>query len=487
VPDDGRLALSLARIGDRPKADAKMAASVRSAHATLFRFLLTLGLWTLAGEALLANAHVGAAVVVPFSRWQGQLAERYLLGAPLTVSVDPSCSGLDVMALCLAATLSYQVAWRRRLSGAAIGVALLLMLNVLRIAVLGGASQTMWFQTLHVNVWPTLLVAATAGWVVLWIRMAERRDGVLSPAARRFALWSVLMLAAYVVVVPVLTEMRVLDHAARGAASAAAHVLSAFGADASVTERVLRARGTEYLITPECVTTPLIAFYLAALFASSIGTRTRLLGVVACVPLFAALAVLRLITVAFPAVVLGTTLILTHAFNQILTGVVALVAASLWWRGERSRTRAVALALVAAAIAAVGSAALGLGYAQGWSNLLHVLHLPVPPGLTPVAGDGDVQGAMVVLPIYQLALFAAAWAIQRPRAIRTRWAIAAAVLLASQFSFLVMQGWMHAAGMRPFSALLIRGWAVAIPLLLILAAGRATESGASATLEGVPA
>ncbi len=464
-----------------------MLASVRSAHATLFRFLLTLGLWTLVGEALLANAHVSAAVVVPFSRWQGELAARYLLAAPLTVSVDPSCSGLDVMALCLAATLSYPVAWRRRLSGAAIGVALLLTLNVLRIAVLGGASQTMWFQTLHVSVWPTLLVAATAGWVVLWIWMAERGDGVLSPAARRFALWSVLMLGAYAVVVPVLTEMQVLDHAARGAASAAARVLTAFGADASVTERVLRARGTEYLITPECVTTPLIAFYLAALFASAISQRARLLGVIACLPLFATLAVLRLITVAFPALVLGTTLILTHAFNQILAGVVALVAASLWWRGERSRTHAVAVALAAAAIAAVGSAALGLGFAQGWSNLLHALHLPVPPGLTPVAGDGDVQGAMVVLPIYQLALFAAAWAIQRSRAIRARWAIAAAALLTSQFAFLAMQGWMHAAGMRPFSALLIRGWAVAVPLLLILAASRTPAPKRTAAMEGVPA
>lgn len=467
--------------------DAGFSPAARSTNASLFRFLLILGGWTIAGQALLANAAVTAALVAPFSRWQGTLAERYLLGAPLTVSVDATCSGLDVMALCLAATLSYPVPWRRRLGGAAIGVVLLFSLNLLRIAMLGGASQTMWFQTLHVDIWPMLLVAATTGWVVVWIRAADRADHVLSPVVRRFAVWSAVMLAGYVVAVPLLTELQVLDQAARGAAHAAAWVLNTFGAEASVTERVLQARGTPYLVTPDCITTPLIAFYLAALFASSIGWRARLLGLAAAVPLFAALAVLRLLTVAIPPLVLGTNLIVTHAFNQILAGVAVLVAVSLWWRGDRSRRYAVGVALLAAVAAAVVSAALGLGYARGWSNLLEALHLPVPPGLTPVAGDGDVQGAMVALPIYQLALFGASWAVARRFAIPARWAAAAAALLASQFFFLALQGWMHAAGIRPLSALWVRGWAVAVPILLILAACRTAEPRPSATASGMPA
>jgi exosortase/archaeosortase family protein len=446
-----------------------------------------LGVGTVAGQALLASQSMTSAVVVPFSRWQGTLAERYLLGAPLTVSVDASCSGLDVMALCLAATLSYPVAWRRRLSGAAIGVVLLLCLNLVRIAVLGGASQTIWFQTLHVTVWPMLLVGATAGWVVLWIRMVDRADDVLSPVVRRFAFWSAAMLAAYVVAVPVLTDLQVLDQAARAVANAAAGVLTTFGAEASVHERVLRARGVEYLVTPDCITTPLTAFYLAGLFAAAIGWRARLLGVLACVPLFSALAVLRLLTVAFPAIVLGTPLILTHSFNQILAGVAVLVAVSLWWRGERSRTRAVVVALVAAAAAAVVAAALGLGYAQAWSSVLRTLGLHVPPGLTPAAGDGDVQGALVVLPIYQLALFTAAWWMTRHFAIQARWTVAVAALLASQLVFLVLQGWMDAAGIRPLSALWIRGWALAVPVLLILAACRAGGPRPAAITKGVPA
>ncbi len=460
---------------------------MRSGHTPLFRFLLALAAWTLAGQALLASAHVQAAAVVPFSRWQGELAERYLLAAPLTVSVDPSCSGLEVIALCLAATLSYPVPWRRRLTGAAIGVLLLLALNVVRIATLAGASQTTWFQTLHVNVWPTILVTAAAAWIVVWIRASDRATNTLSPAVRRFAVWSAVMLGVYAVAVPVLTEMQVLDRTARGAAHMAAGVLTTFGAEASLTERVLRVREAQYLVTPECVTTPLIAFYFAALFASPLGWRARLWGSMAAIPLFAALAVLRLLTVALPAVMLGSTLILTHAFNQILTGVAVLVAASLWWRRERSRARAVAVAFLVATAAAVLSSIAGLGYAAAWSNLLRGLHLTVPPGLTPAAGDGNLQGALAIFPMYQLALFTAAWIIARPRGNDARWAMAAAALMASQLAFLALQGWMHGAGIRPFSELAIRGWAVAVPLLLILAAGRESVPRSSTAIKGVPA
>jgi hypothetical protein len=317
--------------------------------------------------------------------------------------------------------------------------------------------------------------------------MADRPHDVMSPVARRFALWSALMLAAYVVAVPVLTELQVLDRASRAAAHAAAWVLNSIGVEASVNERVLVARGMHYLVTPDCITTPLIAFYLAAFFASSLSWRARLLGVAAGVPVFAALAVLRLLTVAFPAVVLGTNLILTHGFNQLLAGVVVLLAVALWARGERPPSHAVAMGLFVAVAVAVAGATLGLGYAQGWSNLLHALRLPAPPGLTPVAGDGDVQGAMVALPIYQVAIFAASWLLARRLAVPARWAAAGTMLLASQFVFLLLQGWMHAEGFRPLSPLWVRGWAVAIPVLLILAVCRSSEARTSTNPAGAAA
>lgn len=435
-----------------------------------FRFLLALVLWTIAGNAVLANAHVEAAVVVPFSQWQGDLAARYVVGGPLAINMVPGCSGLDVMALCVAALLSYPIVWRRRLIGAALGVALLLVLNVVRISALAVASETPAFQTMHVYVWPALLVGATLAWIAVWIRTADRPAAVTSSAGLRFLLWSGAMLAVYAVAVQQLTEARVLDGAAREVAGMAARVLGALGTSASVTGNVLQARHVAYLITPECITTPLIALYLAALFATPLGWRARLFGVVACLPLFISLAVLRLLTVAVPPLILGSDLILTHAFHQILAGVIAVVAFAIWARGDRARRQAAGIALLVATVAAVVASVIGVGYARALAAVLHFANLPVPAGLTPAIGGGEVQGALLVMPVFQAVLFLSLAGVAWARATRARWGVSAGLLVVSQILLLAGMGWMEATGLPPLPPLLVRGWALAVPLLLALAA-----------------
>lgn len=443
---------------------------MQSRHAPLVRYLLAFGAGSVAGQMVLASAVVQRTVVVPFSRWQGTLVESFLLGGPLTVNVDPTCSGLDVIAMCVAATLAYPVALRRRVSGAAVGVALLLLLNLVRIASLAGASQSPSFQMLHEDVWPMLLIAGAAAWILLWIRTTETATRTLSPATRRFLAWSAVMLGVYVLAVPALTEAGVLVRAARGAAQVTATTLSTFGADASVSEQLLRVGRAHYLVTPDCITTPLIAFYVAALFAFPVGWPIRLAGLAASVPLFSALALVRLLTVALPMVVDDSSLVVTHGFNQILAGAVMLVAAALWWRGAQPPARAAVFGLCVAAGATVVSAATGPALATAWSSLLSVSHLAVPPGLVSGAGNGDGQGALLMLPVFQLALFGATWVIARRHAVHARWAVAAAVLLVSQWIFLALLGWMDVERIRPLPAMVIRGWALAVPVLLILAA-----------------
>lgn len=427
---------------------------------------------------------------MPFSQWQGEIAGRYIVGAPLGISVVPGCSGLDVMSLCVAALLSYPVAWRRRLVGAGLGVLLLFVLNILRISALAVTSQTPAFQTLHVYVWPALLVAATLAWIALWIKTAERPTATAAGTGPRFMLWSAVLLAAYVIAVQILTEAQVLDRAAKAVAGMAAGLLTALGTEASVTGNVLRARHVEYLITPECITTPLIALYLAAVFASPIGWRTRVIGIVACLPIFVSLAVLRLLTVALPPLILGTDLILTHAFHQIVTGVAVVIAFATWARGERSRRQAAGIAVLAVtAVTAVAIAAsvTGLNYARSLAGALHFAHLPVAAGVTPIAGDGDVQGATMVMPIFQVALFLALAAVAWHRTDTWRWTIGLAVLIGSQLAVLAALGWMEASGVPPLSPLLVRGWAVAIPLLLAVAMCRAALHAPRAQFEEVSA
>ena len=93
------------------------------------------------------------------------------------IVVTSSCSGADVMALCLGATLAYPTAWRRRLLGAAGGVVLILAVNAIRIASLYAviASAPSRLTLLHVYVWPAVLTVVIVLYVFLWIRWSERR------------------------------------------------------------------------------------------------------------------------------------------------------------------------------------------------------------------------------------------------------------------------------------------------------------------------
>ncbi|MBP6716478.1 MAG: hypothetical protein KA205_06420, partial [Acidobacteria bacterium] len=349
------------------------------------------------------------------------------------------------------------------------------------------AAGTTAFDTLHVYVWPALLVAATLAWIAIWIRLADRSTTITASTGGRFLLWSMALLAVYAVAVQQLTDAHLLDSAAREVAGMAARVLSALGTSASVTGNVLQARHVAYLITPECITTPLVALYLAALFSTPLRWQTRLIGVAVCLPLFIALSVLRLLTVALPPLILGSDLILTHAFHQIVAGVVAVIGCAIWARRGWSRAQAVGIALLVAAVAAALASVVGVGYARALAAVLQTVHLTVPVSVTPAIGAGEVQGAAVVMPIFQMVLFVALVGLAWTKATPVRWGVGALVLILSQIAVLAGMGWAEAAGLPPLPPLLIRGWAVALPIVLVLAACRDAAPADRAVAQEVPA
>src|SRR6185436_630053 len=122
-------------------------------------------------------------LVLPLTRAQSMLAVG-LLGAPTSpVVATLACSGTDALALCLGAILAYPVTWRMRLAGAGAGAALILVLNTLRIGTLGRvAASPVWFNALHVYVWPGVLTLAIAGYVFGWMRLADRRQALAEKA-----------------------------------------------------------------------------------------------------------------------------------------------------------------------------------------------------------------------------------------------------------------------------------------------------------------
>src|SRR4051812_4939370 len=118
------------------------------------RFLVRALLWNVALFGLLRLGWIEAHVVPALIEFQKSVVMWYGIGDLKGIVVNGSCSGTDVMALCLGVTLAYPAVWRRRVAGAAGGLALILALNMMRIESLSlVASDPAWFGLLHLYVW----------------------------------------------------------------------------------------------------------------------------------------------------------------------------------------------------------------------------------------------------------------------------------------------------------------------------------------------
>jgi len=87
------------------------------------------------------------------------------------INVLNGCEGTDVAFLLLSAFLVAPIPWRRRLVGVGVGLALLFVLNQVRVIALFHTvrSAREWFDIMHGTVAPLVLVAATGAFFALWI------------------------------------------------------------------------------------------------------------------------------------------------------------------------------------------------------------------------------------------------------------------------------------------------------------------------------
>jgi hypothetical protein len=197
--------------------------------------------------------------------------------------------------------------------------------------------------------------------------------------------------------------------------------------------------------------------------------------------LFTALAIVRLLLLALPPALAASPLFLVHGFHQLVLAVVGVVLLA-WWReppAPRRWARAFARAGASLGVAAVLVVIAGgflTGAVVGAARAVAALGSHT---LLDVTGPGDAQGALAVLPAYQvgllLALAMTAFAGWR------RLLAALGVLLASQVVFLVALGVADHAGLTAH-ALLLRAWAVAVPVVLALLMLRAAPPAAGAAV-----
>jgi exosortase/archaeosortase family protein len=426
--------------------------------------------WSLALFGLLRLSWIELHLVLPLTRLQGAVAVA-LFGTPAQpVEVTLACSGTDALALCAGAVLAYPARWTARLAGAAGGVALVLALNTVRIGTLGwAAGSPAWFHALHVFLWPAVLVLAVAGYVFAWMRRADRlsalaadvRIGPASPpvhsaarqaplATRRFVVIAGVALIAFVVAVPLARESAWILALGGFIAAAAAAVLGGVGVPAHSAANVLWIQGGGYLVTHECILTPLVPIYLAAVWTAAPTWRRRLPGLAAAVPLFVALGIVRLLVVALPDTLVGSPLILVHAFYQLLLGVAIVVLAARWRHGSRAAARATA----------------GVAAAVVFLYLLGPLYtrLVMYPG---GARLDDPQGALALFPAFQVGLYFALWI---SAFMATGWrAFLAGLTLLVMTQTTVLLALDALAGLAGLTAHVrdVRGWTIAGPLLII--------------------
>ena len=441
------------------------------------RFLLGAVLWSVGLFAVLGSPWVESRLVLPLTQAQKEAADYYG-GRPATpVAATLECSGADVLALCLGAILACPVSWRRRLAGATLGVALVVALNTVRIATLGhAAGSPALFETLHLQVWPAVLVLATAGYVFAWMRAAvggpadesgeaDRAGGAVSPLARRFVPWAAVLLVAFALAGPWIARSEALLTAGAWAAGAAAVVLSTAGLAAAASGNVLATSRGAFIVTPECLATALVPLYVAGVLAARLAWPARALALAGAPALFGGLAIVRLLLLALPPALAASPLFLVHGFHQLVLAVIAVVLVAAWREPAAARrwARVAGRAGVALGAAAILAVVAGPTLTSAVRAIAGTLASLAPDAL---AAPADGQGALDVLPAYQAALLLAlgitAFAGWR------RLASAFGALVVSQVALLAVVGLASQWGLAAPHALLVRAWAFAIPVALTI-------------------
>jgi exosortase/archaeosortase family protein len=131
-----------------------------------------------------------AAVLAPLNVLTAQLTSAMLAVVGLPVARDAvvlthasgfaceiyhACTAFTPVVLLAAAILPWPASWRARLLGVVVGAAFLMVLNQLRLISLVwlGVYAPQFFDFVHFWLWHAVLIAATAGYWLGWVKAAR--------------------------------------------------------------------------------------------------------------------------------------------------------------------------------------------------------------------------------------------------------------------------------------------------------------------------
>jgi hypothetical protein len=256
---------------------------------------------------------------------------------------------------------------------------------------------------------------------------------------------------------------------------------------AAASGNVLATSRGAFQVTPECLATALVPLYAAGVLTARLTWSGRALALAAALPLAAALAVARLCLLALPPALAGSPLFLVHGFHQIVLAVAVVVMLAVWREPPATRRwpRAAGRAAAALGAAAVLAVVAGPALTRAVLGAARALASRAPQTLADLAAPGDTQGALALLPAYQAGLLLALGIAAFPGWRRFLWAFG--LLVASQVVLLGVLGEMAAQAGLVAHALLLRAWAVAVPVVLALVLWRAEPRLAGTLLPLRPA
>ena len=441
---------------------------------SVLRFALTGGAWFIGLFGVMRLSWVERHLLVPFAQIQERVADQ-LTGAPSAlVYVDASCSGGDAMALCLGAVMAFPATWGARLRAAAVGLVVIGAVNTVRIGTLSlVATDRSLFDLLHVYVWPAILIVVAVAYVFAWMRRQGRSAGrgTTDPGrpwhgpARRFLLLTVVGVAAYFAAAGWFYESDLLRTLGGWVATAGAGVLAAVGMSATVSGNVVRTAHGAFIVTQECIATPLIPIYVATALSVPL-TRWRRAAALAAAPaVFFLLGVSRLLVLALPTTLVASPAVAIHAFSQVLVSCVLVAAVAVLSARSGGRSHPARRTMGAIGVGIVAALVAG----PVWSDLLH----RAVDGVQLLVQHGghravdDPQGAFAILPAFQLGLFAAVWVGSGARGPWRRLAGGVLGLAGLQLASLLAVGELsHHFEFAPHVSL-IRTWALVAPVALV--------------------
>jgi exosortase/archaeosortase family protein len=402
-------------------------------------------------------------LILPFASLQ-QTVGCAMMNAPRdAIVVDQSCTGSDAMALAVGAILAFPVAWRSRLKGALLGLAIISAVNTIRIGTLAAVvDRRELFLFLHLTAWPAVLIVIAAGYVFAWMQWSNRGESsgwgqslsAMGGTGRRMIRYlglTVLFVTLYYFASGSFMSSAWLLRIAHWATAVGGAVMSLFGVSSEINGNIISTAYGQWLVSQECVATPLIAVYLAAVLSVSMTPLRRGLAVLAALPLFIMLGSARLLVLALPTAAVGSHEVAIHAFYQLLAA--AVIVYFLGRRRERVGSATVALA--------AGTLA---GVAFGWATSSWVdatLAILGSESLTV-----DPQGALSILPGYQMGLWVALLVVLAPPDGWRRLVQGAAALLLFQVVLVGVLRWVAMEAGVGLPVIVIRIVALTVPLAL---------------------